>query len=306
MRASSFSSAKVIRLLNSYFVPVHLSNQDHDEDGGAPPEEKAAKNRIYREALAAGLKAGSVCAYLVAPDGRPVAAAPLNENVAADPDRLAELMERVTRELKVAKGDPLVRPKPQAAAPPADADSLVLHVVARYLRRQGGEYQPFDVKELLGTRKGVGWASLPSEGWVVLGKTEWPKLLPPGDVRPNTAWEPDKEVAGKALKHLYPPTENTDLEKNRIDDQVLRARVESIQEGVARARLEGRLKMKHPFYHKDDNNFVEASLVGYLEFDVGKQGVRSLRLVTDKARYGGDVNGVQPFGAAVRSVPPAK
>src|SRR6516164_1904553 len=116
MRASSFSSAKVISLLNSYFVPVHMSNQDHDADGSAPPEVKAEKNRIYRDALAAGMKAGTVCAYMVAPDGRPVAAAPLNESVAGDPDRLAELMERVIRELKTAKGDALVRPKPMRSS----------------------------------------------------------------------------------------------------------------------------------------------------------------------------------------------
>src|SRR5438552_418892 len=108
MRASSFSSAKIISLLNSYFVPVHMNNQGQGDVGSAPPEEKAAKSRIYRAALAAGLKAGSVCAYLVAPDGRVVAVAPLNERVATDPDRLAELMDRVIRELKVAKGDPLV------------------------------------------------------------------------------------------------------------------------------------------------------------------------------------------------------
>src|SRR5262245_51391240 len=136
MRASSFSSAKVISLLNSYFVPVHMSNQDHDQDGPAPPEEKAAKNRIYREALAAGLKAGSVCAYMIAPSGRPVAVAPLNENVAADPDRLAGLLERVIGELKVARGEALVKPKPPSA-PSAGADALVLHVVARYLERRG-------------------------------------------------------------------------------------------------------------------------------------------------------------------------
>jgi hypothetical protein len=305
MRASSFSSAKVISLLNSYFVPVHLSNQDHDEDGSAPAEEKAEKNRIYREALAAGLKAGSVCAYLIAPDGRPVAVAPLNENVAADPDRLAELMERVIRELKVAKGDPLVRPKPPSA-PAGRADALVLHVVARYLERRGDEYVPYDVKEVLGTKKASNWANLPSESWVVLSKSQWTKLLPPDDVRVNTSWEPNKEAAAKVLKHFYPPTEDTDLTKNRIDEQPLQARVESIEKGIARARLEGRLKMKHPFYHKDDNSFVEANLIGYLEFDVDTQGVRSLRLVTDNARYGEDGNGAQPFGAAVRAVPPAK
>src|SRR5262245_60034769 len=169
MSASSFSSAKVIDLLKSFFVPVHLSNQEYGEKGTAAPEEKAAMRHIYREALGAGLKAGSVCAYLISPDGRPVAVAPLNENVAADPDRLAELLQRVIRELKVARGDPLVRPKPPSS-PPADADALVLHVVARYLERKGDEYVPYKVKDLLGTRKGVGWASLPSENWVVLRK----------------------------------------------------------------------------------------------------------------------------------------
>jgi hypothetical protein len=305
MRASSFSSAKIISLLNSYFVPVHMNNQDHDEDGSAKAEDKAEKQRIYREALAAGLKAGTVCAYMVAPDGRPVAAAPLNQNVAADPDRLAELMERVIRELKVAKGDPLVRPKPPSA-PPAGADALVLHVVARYLERRGDKYVPHDVKEVLGTRKAHNWANLPSESWVVLSKAQWTKLLPRGDVRLNTSWEPDKGVAANVLKHFYPPTEDTDLAKNRIDEQSLQARVEAIEKGTARARLEGRLKMKHPFYHKDDNNFVEASLIGYLEFDVGKQGIRSLRLVTDNARYGAGAKGAQPFGAAVNALPPAK
>src|SRR4051812_10920483 len=108
-----------------------MNNHDHAQDGNAPAEEKAAKNRVYREALAAGLKAGSVCVYLISPDGKPVAVAPLNENVAADPDRLADLLERVIRELQVAQGDPLVKPKPPSA-PPAGADALVLHVVARY------------------------------------------------------------------------------------------------------------------------------------------------------------------------------
>src|SRR5262245_1521816 len=110
MRASSFSNAKVVSLLNSCFVPVHMNNQETGEKGSAPPDEKAARNRIYRDALAAGLRAGSVCAYMVAPDGRPIAVAPLNESVATDPERLAALMEKVIRELKVTKGDAVVKP----------------------------------------------------------------------------------------------------------------------------------------------------------------------------------------------------
>jgi hypothetical protein len=155
---------------------------------------------------------------------------------------------------------------------------------------------------VLGTKRAGNWGNLPSEAWVVLSKSQWTKLLPPGDVRPNATWEPDKTVAATLLNHFYPPTENTDLAKNRIDKQTLQGRVEAIDKDVARARLEGRLKMKHPFYHKDDKNFVEADLIGYLEFDVSKQNVHSLRLVTDKGRYGGDVNSMQPFGAAVRTL----
>src|SRR5262245_52738752 len=159
-----------------------MNNQDSAEDGTAPAEEKAAKNRVYRDALAAGLKASSVCAYLIAPDGKPVAVAPLNEDVATDPDRLAELMERVIRDLNVTKGDPLVKPK-APSAPSAGANALVLHVVARYLERRGSECVPVDVKNVLGTKKAVNWGNLPSEDWVVLSKAQWTKLLPPDDVR---------------------------------------------------------------------------------------------------------------------------
>lgn len=223
-----------------------------------------------------------------------------------DPDRLAELMQRVAGDLKAVKGEPVVEPKRQSAGPKADADSLVLHVVARYLERRGDDYVPHDVKELLGTKKAVNWGSLPSEGWVILSKADWAKLLPGGEVRPGKSWELPAEVTAKVLTHFYPPTENTDLKKNRIDEQTLQGRVESIERGIARARLEGRFKMKHPFYHKDDNNFAQASLVGYLEFTVDKPAIRSLRLITDRGQYGGQVNGKQPFGAAASYIPASK
>src|SRR5262249_39672719 len=191
---------------------------------------------------------------------------------------------------KVQKGKPLVKPRPPSA-PSADADALVVHIVARYLERRGDEYVPYDVRKVLGTRKGGNWGNLPSEDWVVLGKAQWAKLLRPGSVRAGASGALDRGVMAKVLTRCSPPTENTDLAKNRIDKQSLQARVESIKKGVVRARLEGQLRMKHPFYHKDDNNFVKASLVGYLEFDVGGKRIRSLQLVTDAARYGGAPDG---------------
>jgi hypothetical protein len=301
LRASSLSSAKVIDLLNGYFVPVSLRNQDFDDKGPASAEEKAVKARIYRDALEAGLKAGSVCAYLVSPGGRPMAVAPANEDLLCDPERLAELMVQVVRQLKVVKAEATVALKPHAPASKASDDSLLLHVVARYLERKGDACLPFDVTSVLGTKKGGGWANLPSQEWVVLSRQEWTSLLPHGEVRVNSTWEPSKDVAAKLLRHFYPPTENTDLNTNRVDELVIQARVESIERGIARARLEGRMRMKHPFYHHDDNNFVETDLVGYVRFNTNKLEVKSLRLVTDHGRYGGNVNGTQLFGAAARS-----
>ncbi len=304
MRASSLSNAKVIELLNSYFVPVYLRNQDYTDLGSAPQAEKAEMNRIYLAAIKADLPAGTVCVYLLTPAAQPVDTAPLNRPEATDPERLAEKLSRVVRDWKIAKGDPIVRPKPQSQPKPSDPDSAVFHLTARYLERVGDDLVRIDAQSVLGSQKGGNWADLPSEDWIVLDRAEWTKLLPTGEVRVNTSWEPDEQVAAKLLKRFFPPTENTDFEKNRIDEQTLRARVESIERGVVRASLEGRLKMKHSFYHQDDNKFVQASVRGYLEFDATKQRLRSLRLVTDDAQYGGNTNGVQqPFGVALRSVP---
>ncbi len=306
MRTSSFSNAKVIDLLNGYFVPVHISNDDCREGGPAPPEERELRDRIYRAALEAGLDAGTVCAYLVTPEGRPVATAPLNRDVAADPVKLAELMERVIRELGVTKGEPLVRPLPYKGPKPVSPDSLMVHVVTRYLERKGEELVPYDVSASLGTKQAIGWGNLPSESWIELGKDDWLKLLPADDIGTDTAWQPDTKVAAMMLHHFYPPTENTDLAKNRMDELALSAKVESIDDGVVRARVDGHLRMKHHFYHDDDNNFVTTDVVGYLEFDAGKKGIRSLVLVTDGATYGGNTDFLHPFGAAVRSVAPPK
>jgi hypothetical protein len=72
----------------------------------------------------------------------------------------------------------------------------------------------------------------------------------------------------------------------------------SVKDGVACVRIDGGLKMKHTFYHKDDDSFVEATVVGLMDVDTGSKKIRSLRLVTDRAEYRG-----RPFGVAVRSVP---
>ena len=63
--------------------------------------------------------------------------------------------------------------------------------------------------------------------------------------------------------------------------------VTAVDGGVARARLAGRLRMKHDFYpHRPDDNWVEADVVGTLEFEPATGRVRRLLLTTDGATYG--------------------
>src|ERR1700755_545729 len=70
MRAGPLSDDKVISLLNRFYVPVFVSNEDYEKDGPAPPDERKEKLRIYREAIERKLPNGTVHAYVVRPDGR--------------------------------------------------------------------------------------------------------------------------------------------------------------------------------------------------------------------------------------------
>jgi len=302
LRASSLSTEKIVSLLNHHFVPVYARNRDYRPEKGpapAPEEERREYYRIYHEALKAKLSAGTVHVYVLDPAGHPIDS--LHVADAVKPERMLAMLERAIRALKVPAGEPLLQPCCKSEAPKAEADSLVLHLTARYLERQGNDL--VRIQPTLGTARSGQWASLPSEDWIVLGRSEWSKLLPAGPLRAGQSWAWDRTVAARLLTHFYPPTENTDNGKNSIDEQVLKATVQSIQGGIVRARLEGRLRMKHPFYHRDTDEFVDASLVGILDFEAARPVVRSLRLVTQSATYGSGAGRRLPFGVALRSVP---
>jgi len=278
MRTGPFSEEKVIGLLNKYFIPVYAVNEDYAKDGPQPADEKAEYQRIYRAALDAKRPAGSVHVYLLSPDGKYFDS--MHVAKAAEKGNLAELLEKTVKELKVEGGKPVVKPAPQSTPPKATEGAVVLHLTARPLKGGGS------------------WGGV-SENWIVLSADDVKKILPAGKVEKGTNWDIEKDVAAKLLKPFYPVTENNDLSTNRIDRHELKATVVSAEDGVVRARIEGSLKMKHTFYpHREDNNVVEATLVGYLDFDPAKQRIRTLRLVTDPATYGGGT-----FGVALRSTP---
>ena len=295
----------MIELLNWYFVPVYTSNEDYGPNGCAPDDEKAECRRIYLEALNAKVPAGTVHAYVTAPDGHTIDSQ--HVATAAKVEELTKMLEQTVERLKLPEGQPLVKPSPQSRPPEAEPGSLVLHLTARNLMRQGDDLVP--VRTVLGQTRSANWGSYAAENWIVLKPDEWHKLLPPGavgqgprlpEIAAGATWELDKDVAAKFLTYFYPSTENNDVSKNRIDEQTLRATVLSVEDGVARARLDGSLRLKHTFYHKDDGNFVDATLVGILEFEPAAAKIRSLQLVTNKAVYGANKT---VFGVALRAVP---
>ncbi len=271
----------MIDLLNTYFVPVYVSNEDFRDGGSASPEEKKERMRIYREAAQAKLSTGTVHVYIMAPDGHAIDSQ--HVATATKVDRLIAMLERTVGRLKTLPGKALVPVHNQGRQPIIAADDLLLHLVARNVQRRGNEDVPN--RPNLGETRSGNWGAYPAENWIVLKRPEWGKLLPTQPIAAGSTWELDQDTAAKFLGYFYPATENNDIRKNRIDKQSLQATVLSVKNGVVQVRLDGSLKMKHSFYHKDDGYYVEAILVGFLEFDQKEQRVRILNLVTDRARY---------------------
>jgi len=277
MRAGPLSNSKVIELLNSCFVPVYAVNEDYGPNGPAPAEEKAERQRIFKEGYERHWSVGTVHVYVLRPDGHLFGTLHVAE--AAQTDKLLVLLERAVAELKPVRGQPVTAPAPQSCRPECDKESLPLHLVARSLDGRGA------------------WSEFPVENWLVLSRAEIEQLLAPEKFVAGTQWTLDPNLSKKILTHFYPATETNDVGKNRFERQSLTATVTSVKEGFARAWLAGDLKMEHWFYHKPDGKLVEATVVGFVDFNVDRKQIQTLQLVTDEAKYGGG-----RFAVALRSV----
>ena len=276
-------------------MPVYASNEDYARDGPAPADERKERDRIMREAAAAKLSVGTVHVYITAPDGHTIDSQ--HVATAAQVEKLTEMLERTVERLKTKAGKLLVTPAVQSKKPKADADALVLHLTARNLVKKGDDFVP--TKPRLGETKSGNWGAYPGEDWIVLSKADWTKLLPTGKVSVGATWEPDKATLAKLLRYFYPSSENNDVTTNRIEKQEVKGTVLTVKDGVATARLDGTLRMRHWFYHKEDDKVVETAFVGVVEFDVNKGKVRAFHVATDRAIYADRIF----FGVAVRSVP---
>ena len=287
MRAGPLSDEKVIKLLNAYFVPVYVSNEEYRDDGAAPPEERKVYTQIYHEAIQQKRHNGTVCVYLVAPDGKGFDSLIVSD--AAQPGRLQKMLEAAVDRLKTKEGKPVIKPTPQAPPPKADKNELVLHLVSRYDHRGS-------------------WAEFPAENYIVLKQPDWEKLRPSDDAKPGATWDIDKEVAVQFLTYFFPQTEMCDFAlatradgpyKHKVEQLALHAKLLARDGKSASIRLEGTVKLKHKFYPGKDDSSRDANstVIGIVEFDArGKK--PSLRLITDQAIYGD-----QKFSVALRSLP---
>jgi len=297
MRAGPLANLHVIELLNAHFVPVYTSNDEVPGTADVARKEQAERDRVYRAFLDAKLSAGSVHVYVLSPEAKPLGSIHVahagDKDTETGKDRTQQLLEKTIADLKVKKGRPVVAPKPQSAPPEKPADALLLHLVARKLVAKGS------------------WNEFPSEDWIVLEAGQWRNLFPDGEVNVGDSWTIDKAASTPILTRFFPQTEcctakdsvlysETSAYKHRLEEQSLKASVIEVQSGKAVARLDGRSKVLHQFY--PNNRFPAtvstANVVGYVTFDPVKRKIESLRLVSDRGKFG-----KIDMGVAVRSMP---
>ena len=272
MRAGPLSDRRVIDALNRSFVCVYINNEEYyTKQGNAPPEERAELQRILQEGFARKLDVGMVRSYVLTPDGH-------MHDVLSHTSQTLAMLGRAVEQFKPAPGNPIVPPAHQSAPPPSRAaDAVTLHLISR------------------GDDRGS-WGQFPAENWIVLKPEDWSKLLPAGGVTPGQMWELDRPVTAGILTYFYPQTENNDASIDRIQQYSLTAKVLTVKDGLATARIDGFLRMQHVFYPgRKDAQPLGAEVVGVLTFAPGR--LLSLQLVTTQAQHGR-----RPFTVAVRTV----
>jgi hypothetical protein len=267
MRAGPLSNSKVIEVLNKYYVPVTSSNEEAGDLGKGSPAEKTERRRIYDEFLNKKLGVGDVHVYILAPDGHAIAS--LDIGSAEDADKEYELLRQVVARLHTEPGQPAIPPRPQSFPPAAAADAMILHLVSRHLPIGGS------------------WTEYPAENWIVLAKSDWIQLLPPGGIAAKASWDVPLPVAVKLVEWIYPQAEEVELQnRSRVDLASLHLTVTTLSGGGGRARIDGRVRLRHSFYPgKPSEDYANSKLLGYMDFDVTQGLIQRLRMVTTEATY---------------------
>src|SRR5437660_7634481 len=128
MRVSSLSDDRVIRLISTYFVPAWLS-RDYYQLGEPGRAEREAVDRVDRTKRERGLPGGSVCVYLLNPEGSTLATLPVQQ--AWTPSKLVAFLEKFIADRKARPRDPEAvtasAAKPRGIARTKGSDSALVN-----------------------------------------------------------------------------------------------------------------------------------------------------------------------------------
>jgi hypothetical protein len=264
MRVSSLSDEHVIDLISKYYVPVWYS-RDSYQLGERPQAEQEEMRRIDRRASGKG---GSVCVFLLDPDGS-VLATQLVQS-ASKPENLIPLLRRVIEEKKVPPRDPAAVRASTAGSRttprPIEKDSLVLQVWTR-----------FD-----GNRANYGL----SQDWVELSATEAAALAPPAETKAGAQWKVPDPIADKIYRYFYPPGPNWNARGSEVVSRTLTATTASISADEVQIDLRGTLKLSFSFANsKDTPGEMTAKVVGVARYDRKHQAITALEMITEEGLY---------------------
>ena len=98
MRVSSLSDRRVIELISKYFVPAWVSRDFYQLDGDNN-DEKAEVARLDGERRKRGLEGGTVCVFIVAPNGDVLATQRVQ--LAFKPENLIPFLQKIIADQKL-------------------------------------------------------------------------------------------------------------------------------------------------------------------------------------------------------------
>jgi hypothetical protein len=264
MRVSSLSDERIIDLVSRHFIPVWVSRDAYQR---SPPDraERDLLAHIDADRHRKRFEGGTVCVYVVTPDGD--ALATMTVQRACKPDLLAPFLKKIIADEKLSPRDGAAV-KASAAAiratRPATAGGRLFSVRARF--------------DEAGPNRGT------ARDLVELTKEQWGAFLPPRAAE-GAAWTIPRGTAEKLLRHAYPPVSHWDAKLARIHSCTLSARVVGPSRGEVVVRLEGKLDLVYPDKGKPDDGRLTARLVGYARADTGRRTLRSMELVSEEGRY---------------------
>ena len=265
MRVSSLSDKRVIELITKYFVPAWVSRDDYQLDPRSEAE-RAELERLDRDRSKRKLKGGTVCVFVIDPDGSVLATQPVQQ--AYKPENLVPFLEKIVADKHLQPRDAeSIRASaavPAAVKPKTDGGRLV-HIYTRC-----------DQSE---TNGGL------SQDRIELTAQECKAFAPAADAKAGASWKIPESIARKLFQFCYPPQPHWKATDCKVLTGTLKATLIAVSARESRLKLEGEMKLSFPHSGKPTDGRITAQFVGLAHWDARKQRLMSLALVSERAEY---------------------